>query len=346
MHEFARRTTDDRAAYFSEAAARRSVQAWMMEKDFWVCWLLHELFQLEPLHDHLVFKGGTSLSKVLGVIRRFSEDIDLSVSPQLLGIEENWLEDAPNPTQLEKRKKKLEAACIAAVHERFGPLLTAAITARLGTPSAEGWILEERLDDTSQSPTLVFRYPAAARYGGYVRAEVKIEFGSLTDQRPTGSHTVTPMVAEEFPTAFSHARVPVVALEAERTFWEKATILHAEYHRHEGLPMRERYSRHYYDLAALALHPLGRQSLLRLDLLARVVRHKSRFFASAWASYNTARPGTLRLVPPPFRLKELEADYAVMAEMFMGAAPSFAHVLETLRAAEAEINAQGAAPPP
>lgn len=102
--------------------------------------------------------------------------------------------------------------------------------------------------------------------------------------------------------------------------------------------MRDRHSRHYYDLAALALHPLGRQALHRLDLLAQVVRHKSRFFTSAWASYETARPGTLRLVPPQFRLKELEADYASMADMFMGDVPAFAQIMETLRVTEEGIN--------
>ena len=73
MREFARRKVDDRAAFFSEAAARRNVPGWMIEKDFWVSWVLQELFQLEPLRNHLVFKGGTSLSKVFNVIERFSE---------------------------------------------------------------------------------------------------------------------------------------------------------------------------------------------------------------------------------------------------------------------------------
>ena len=336
MREFARRPVEDRAGFFTEAAARRNVQAWMPEKDFWVCWLLHELFQIEPLRNHLVFKGGTSLSKVFGVVQRFSEDIDLSVSPQFLGISEEWLEDAPSQTQRLKRQKELEAACIAAVEERFAPLVMAAITAQLGKPT--GWSLVAQLDETSQSPALLFRYPATARYGGYVRAEVKIEFGSLTDQRPVGDHSITPMVAEEFPRSFAHSSARVVALEAERTFWEKATILHAEYHRRPESPMRDRYSRHYYDLAALALHPLGQQSRLRLDLLARVVRHKSRFFASAWANYETACPGTLRIAPPDFRLKELEADYAKMGDMFLEPAPPFAQIMETLRTTEAAIN--------
>lgn len=338
MRDFARRAAGDRAAFFTEAAARRSVPAWMLEKDFWVCVLLGELFQLPQWREHLVFKGGTSLSKVFGVIQRFSEDVDLSVSPEFLGMLESRLEDAPSPTQRQKRHKELEAACVAAVHERFAPQLTEALTRYLGEPQKAGWNLVARIDEASQSPVVLFRYPAATTYSGYIPAEVKIEFGSLTDQRPVGDHAITPMVAEEFPGKFTQATARVVALEVERTFWEKATILHAEYHRRPDLPMRDRYSRHYSDLAALIRHPLGERSLLRLDLLERVVHHKSRFFASAWASYETAKPGTLRITPAEFRLKELEADYAKMADMFLKPPPALSEILATLRAAESAIN--------
>lgn len=161
MRDFARRAAADRAAFFAEAAARRSVPAWMLEKDFWVCVLLGELFQLPQWREHLVFKGGTSLSKVFGVIQRFSEDVDLSVSPEFLGMLESRLEDAPSPTQRQKRHKELEAACVAAVHERFALQLTEALTRYLGEPEQAGWNLLARIDEASQSPVVLFRYPAA-----------------------------------------------------------------------------------------------------------------------------------------------------------------------------------------
>jgi len=47
-----------------------------MEKDFWVCWPLGQLLALPDFGGHLLFEVGTSLSKVDGVIQRFSEDID------------------------------------------------------------------------------------------------------------------------------------------------------------------------------------------------------------------------------------------------------------------------------
>ena len=77
-----------------------------MEKDFFVCWLLSILFESE-FADSLVFKGGTSLSKIFGAINRFSEDIDLSLSPTFLGLPET----AANRSQADKWWKKAEEAC-------------------------------------------------------------------------------------------------------------------------------------------------------------------------------------------------------------------------------------------
>ena len=80
MDEFALRPDDDRFAFISEAAARRDVAPIIIEKDFWVCWTLRRLLSIPGMADTLTFKGGTSLSKAYGIIERFSEDIDLTIS--------------------------------------------------------------------------------------------------------------------------------------------------------------------------------------------------------------------------------------------------------------------------
>lgn len=91
------------------------------------------------------------------------------------------------------------------------------------------------IEEPTHSPVLTFRYPTIEpERPGYVHPQVRLELGSLMDQRPVGNHTVTPWVAEEFPALFSAPSCSVVALEVERTFWEKATILHTEYHRPAG----------------------------------------------------------------------------------------------------------------
>jgi hypothetical protein len=131
-----------------------------------------------------------------------------------------------------------------------------------------------------------------------------------------------------------------VALELERTFWEKATILHAEFHRPASQPMRDRSARHFADMASLWQHPSRVKALARLDLLRDVVRHKSRFFASAWANYDTAIPGTFHFAPPAHRHAELARDLEAMGPMFLQAPPSFPELLRHLAEAEGQLNAR------
>ena len=94
--------SDERRVYIEQAAARRNVQPVILEKDFWVCWIRAVLFE-SRFGDVLVFKGGTSLSKVFGVIDRFSEDIDLSLARRgfaLSTISISW------PSRVSKRIKR------------------------------------------------------------------------------------------------------------------------------------------------------------------------------------------------------------------------------------------------
>ncbi len=186
---------------------------------------------------------------------------------------------------------------------------------------------------------VLFHYPSNEPTGfEYLGRWVKLEFGSLTDQRPAGSHAVRSWVAEEFPKQLADFHCELVALELERSFWEKATILHAEHHRDPAKPIRDRSSRHYSDMAALASHAVLEAALAQADLRQRVVDWKNRFFAASWSRYDLARPGTFRLAPPEFRLAELERDYRAMRAMFLAEPPPFALVIETLRGLENRIN--------
>ena len=216
---------NERRLYIEQAALRRNVSPVVMEKDFWVCWLLGILFESE-FAGSLVFKGGTSLSKVFGVIERFSEDIDLSLSPAFLKLPKA----GTSRNQANKWMAKAEAACGAAVRNQIGPAMEAAAEGVLGK-SARAWF-EFMTDLNTNSPVLFFHYPSSQPAGfDYLKRSVKLEFGSLTDQQPVGRHPVRPWVADVLPGVFPDWRCEVVALEVERSFWEKATILHTEYHR-------------------------------------------------------------------------------------------------------------------
>jgi predicted nucleotidyltransferase component of viral defense system len=297
------------------------------------------LFTHQEFGEQLVFKGGTSLSKVFGVIERFSEDIDLSVSPEFLGISEQWVEEAESRNKRTERMEALEAACTEKVRKIFVPELERIANESLGKPSGGPAWMEFQVDEETHSPVVLFHYPSNEATGfEYLRRSVKMEFGSLTDQKPAGKHTMTAWVAEEFPEMLADFRCELVALELERTFWEKATILHAEYHRDLAKPIRDRFSRHYSDMAAMAQRAEAASALANDELRQRVADWKSRFFAANWARYDLAKPGTFRLAPPDSRMGELEKDYRAMEAMFLKEPPSFETVVKALSDLESRIN--------
>lgn len=146
-------------------------------------------------------------------------------------------------------------------------------------------------------------------------------------------------VADEFPDLFSKGKTTVTTLDVERTFWEKATILHAAYHAPADKAIAARISRHYYDVALLAMSKCeGAAAMADKELLQIVALHKSHFFPSAAARYDEARPGALRLAPHAELEKFLRADYKKMAEMIFGEPPTFDDIFMTLRKIEASIN--------
>jgi hypothetical protein len=324
---------DERRIYFEQAATQRNLSPVILEKDFWVSWLLAILFDSE-FADVLVFKGGTSLSKVFRAVDRFSEDIDLSLSPEFLRLPKA----GTSRNQANKWMQQAEAACGTAVQNQIAPALNAAVTAVLGN-SDGGWF-EFLTDPLTNSPVLLFHYPSTQPPGmEYLRRSVKLEFGSLTDQQPTGRHPLRPWIADILPAAFPDWRSDVVALELARSFWEKATILHTEYHRPADKPTPDRFSRHYADTAALAQHEAVTRAIGDHALRDRVVAWKSQFFGSSWANYHLAKPGTFRLIPPDERLPALRRDYQAMRDMYLSEPPSFDRILSVLVDLARRINA-------
>ncbi len=148
----------ERKLYFEQIAQQRALNVVVLEKDFWVCWMLGVLFA-SPFRDSLVFKGGTSLSKVFGVIERFSEDIDLSLAPEFLGISEAEVEAAPSRNQRDRWMERMQLACSDKVRDTVAPVIERVLVDTLGTRSdGEPW-LEFTIDANQDSPVLLFHYP-------------------------------------------------------------------------------------------------------------------------------------------------------------------------------------------
>jgi hypothetical protein len=310
----------ERAELFEETAARKNLAQAIIEKDFWVCWVLKQLFSNKAFEGRLLFKGGTSLSKIFHAINRFSEDIDLAVDYIALGFTGD--------------KDPRKGTCRDYIAGEFLESFRQQCAAILGAGDAWG------LDVSKTYPNVVeFRYPTAGTKGlEYVNPRVVLELGTHAEFVPHGQFSIRSFASEEFPNVVKDRDISVTALLAKRTFWEKATILHAEYHRPAEKPLPERYSRHYYDVAMMGEGKIKGEALTDRDLLAQVVKHKETFYASGWARYDLARPGTLRLVPQESRVAALEQDYKKMGVMIFGEQPPFAWVLDRLGVLEKEIN--------
>ena len=193
-----------------------------------------------------------------------------------------------------------------------------------------------------------FHYPTALSkeaYEGmaYITPRVKLEFGARGDPSPTEDHPA--LRGGRLPGFFEEPDCTVTVLSARRTFWEKATALHAEAHHPKGSPTPQYFSRHHYDIAMLLDTEGGKAAAADFELLAQVAKHKAVFYRSGWASYDTARPGMLQLMPSEARQKDLRADYRDMAPMMFDDKPlSFDEILTRIQKLQDTINASTSGP--
>jgi len=329
MNKVANLRADQRNDLFMETAVKRGMSPAVVEKDFWVCWTLKYLFSIEEIKSKIVFKGGTSLSKVFGVIERFSEDIDLILDWELLGYgkgrKDPFCKHSSNRQQ-DLFNKQVNQDAASYISDTLCPTLQ----------KLTEFCPNVKIEVDLQNPECInILYPAAFNES-YLKPKVILEIGPLAAWIPSKKYTIRPYAAEIFPQLFMDPDCDVVAIKAERTFWEKATILHQEAHR-KGI-VRPRYSRHYYDLYLLGQSEIKQRAFSNLKLLDDVRGFKKRFYPSPWANYDDAKSGSFRLMPTSINISELKKDYKSMQIMIFGKKPTFEKILDSLQELEDEIN--------
>ena len=312
-----------------------------VEKDFWVCLVLDMLYNRLPGdHPKLLFKGGTCLSKVFGLIQRFSEDVDIVVHRDDLGFKDDRDPTAADNLSNKKRKvlfEELRAACSDYV---LGDLKAA--LADLINDTAEGCRVYPDDKDVSRQ-TLYVDYPSLfpGDDNGYVVPRVKIEAGARSALTPSLAGSASPYISAELPD-WSFEVGNIRAIAPERTYLEKLLILHGLHcgYRDVGrLPSaRDRISRHYYDAATVAASEVGRSAMSDVGLLRDVRNHNLVAFRQAWKRFEEAVPGSVRLVPQPELRAVIERDYETMRSMIFNEPPNIEWIMEQLRFAEAVVN--------
>ena len=246
------------------------------------------------------------------------------------GIHEPWEERSKN--QQNKFNKGAVAAASEFLTGTFAPQMEKDLSGMIGRTIAVGM----DPDDKEQCTVNVF-YPNIFN-SNYLRQEIRLEIGPLAEWVPSHRVTISSTAAEQFPAAFQQAETVVPTVDAERTFWEKVTILHktAASYKLKGIPTR--YARHYYDLYQMSRSELKDKAFTRRELLEQDVRFKLKFYYAKNASYETAHCGTIRLDPGADAINDLRIDYEHMKDIIYGEKPSFDEIMESIRQLEEEIN--------
>lgn len=316
-----------------QAQEQLNLPASSVEKDYWVCWILRELFGIPGWGRNLTFKGGTSLSKCWNLINRFSEDIDIVIGKDFLGSGgQASPENAASKKQRKKRLLSLKKAAQNLIADSLLPTLDERIGLALSTKDNWNLALAPEAEDPDRQ-TILFEYPSVLTGAkAYVRSAVKIEMGARSDNEPAEQREVHPYLFDVFPDILGPGKFTVSALCRERTFWEKIMLVHEENHRPPGEKRRPvRLARHYYDLWCLITKGVAGRAVEREDIFARAARHREIYFNRSWMDYSTLRRGKLRLVPLPGQVKEWRKDYQAMSEeMFFGEVPKFEEVLRVV----------------
>ena len=330
MRKIAKLGENDRKALFHNTAAKMGMTDAIIEKDFWVCYMLDYLFHRSQWKEKIAFKGGTSLSKAYGLIERFSEDIDLILDWRVLGyvIDEPW-ENRSN-TKQDIFNKEANARAEVFLRDTFLPAIIADLTDELGE-NVKCYI------DAADPQTVKIAYPNSFSDASILQ-EIRLEIGALAAWTPVKNATITPYAAEQYKRLFEEPATEVLTVLPERTFWEKVTILHREAFRPEDRPFPARYSRHYYDLYKMMQTPVKDNALSDNDLLERVVKFKDKFHRCPWARYDLAKRGTMKLLPPTFNIGKLRSDYEHMQNMIFGNKPGFDEIMNAMAELEKTIN--------
>ena len=330
MRKIAILSNSERRELFQTTAIRMGIRPEVVEKDFWVCFMLDYLFHECKYHKAFVFKGGTSLSKSYHVIKRFSEDIDLIL---------DWREiikDASNPWDMRTKTKQnlynKQINHIAAVFykEQLVPELNKGLKGILGESN---WSAVDKDD----SMVINFYYPRVFETE-YILPSVRLEIGPLAEWFPSHNTNIVPFAAELYPELFEVPSTDVLTIDAERTFWEKITILHKIAHFSAEKILPYRYARHLYDVYCLANSTIKQSAFEKKELLEKDIAFKQKFYYSKGAHYETATIKNVCLIPSEPIMQSLRNDYVAMKNMIYGDAPEFEDIIEQLKKLENEIH--------
>jgi predicted nucleotidyltransferase component of viral defense system len=324
-----------RLTSINEASRISGISAKAIEKDWWVTLSLRLLFHI-PYAKHFAFKGGTSLSKGWQLIDRFSEDIDISLSSEAVGI---TYAEKPSKTFVEQLRR---AGCSFTSNEILKALKAEFqnnhVPENLYSIEAE----PVRVDMPDTDPqTLHVNFVSLFDPNPYLPDRVKIEFSVRALKEPSIKLNMKSLLVTHFPNEnYKEEKCEVLTIQPQCTLIEKILLLHEEFNREERLKIRtERMSRHYYDLFQMSRQDFSSATLRDNNFIKEIIKHRTYYSKLKRFDYSTLKRGSINIIPNADILHALEQDYKIMrTEMIYGYPPTFKEIIQAMKKLQDEFN--------
>lgn len=322
---------DSKRVILEQTALKQGLSKQIVEKDLWVSTLLEVLFSL-PFADKLVFKGGTSLSKVWGLIDRFSEDIDLTIDRSFFELEGDL-----TIRQIKKLRKRSSLFvsnefCKETIHavKEYGLDNYLTIEAQ---PKGED-------DQTYPEPRQIYiKYKSLFETElSYVKPQIILEIGARSLFDPTQKAFINSMVQSVFPSVrTSVIKAEITTAVVAKTFLEKAFLLH-ELFTTNACSRAERKSRHLYDIERMMDKTFAKNAIKDDDLWNTIHHHRDVFTHIHAVDYTPDIRDRIKLTPPAEHYNTWLNDYTNMqSNMIYGKSLSFEQLIERMRELEQQF---------
>ena len=313
---------EEQIQLFTQIGVRTNLPPQAVEKDAWVTLILRMIFTSE-LASHLIFKGGTSLSKAFNLIERFSEDIDLGIDRNYLGFEGH----------LSKGQiRKLRRVCHTLVSNDLYQLLQKQLT-EYGIDAKLYEMVVENTQVSDQDPeTIKVNYQSLFEDVSYLPKRVLIEVSARSLIEPNQEVVIKSMIDEHYPeTDFSEEDFTVNATSPQKTFLEKLILLHEEFQKPKEKIRHLRMSRHFYDIGQILNSDYGVKALKNTTLFDSIIAHRSILTPMKTTDYNGLTLKNINIIPPDELIESYKSDYKEMQEsMIHGESLDFDTLLKNI----------------
>lgn len=293
---------EEKMVMLQQTAEAKNIVEQAVEKDWWVSSILMALSKTSWA-KFLQFKGGTSLSKSWGLINRFSEDMDLSISRSFFNL--------PEGTAQQRTKIRREA------YHYIEKILIEELAKELDSAGIRDYEIKLTTSNSSAMvATVEVRYKSVlATVLDYVLPVVKIEFSAMSLDEPYWEREIISLIHSVYSDIDNDIKCTFKSVLPERTFFEKIFLLHEEYQKDN--PRTERMSRHLYDLEKMMDTSFAHIALENADLYKMIINHRQKFNNIPEVDYTLHYPENIQICPPEHLMERWKGDYENLQESFI-----------------------------